>query len=259
LAKGNYFVMRVVTLGAVWVMLLVLAMSSLTYLSSLFSNNPERHNISSLSWAGYVVANDFITPEFEVVAINASWVVPTVNNSNGAGYSSAWIGIGGQLDTTLIQVGTEHNVVNGQVTYNAWYEMLPDFAIKIEDMSIRPQDTVMASLTLINPDTDEWSIQIRDVTNGQGFGKNVIYNSSCSSGDWITERPTVNRQISSLSDFGNVTFKDCFVTINNATGRIGNFSYSKVDMINQQNFKLASVSSLGGDGSSFTVSYQASG
>lgn len=257
-AKGNY-VIRAITLGAVWVMLLVLAMSSLTYLSLLFSNNPESHNIASLSWAGYVIANDFLTSEFEVVAINASWIVPTVNASAGNGYSSTWIGVGGQLDTTLIQVGTEHNVVNGEARYNAWYEMLPDFAIKIEDMTIRPQDTIMASITLVNPEIDQWSIQIRDVTYGQGFSKNVIYNSSRSSGDWIAERPTVNRQISVLSDFGNFTFNDCYVTINDATGHIGNFSYSKVDMINHQNFKLASVSSLGDDGSSFTVSYQASG
>lgn len=239
-------------------MLLVIAMSSLSYLSSLFSNHPISHNIASLSWAGYVVSDDFTTPEFEVIAINASWIVPTVNASAGDGYSSAWVGIGGQLDSTLIQVGTLHNALNGQETYNAWYEMLPDFAIKIEDMTVNPKDTVVASITLVNPATDEWNIQITDITNGQGFSKSVIYNSTRSSGDWIAERPTVNQQISSLSNFGNLTFNGSYVTINQATAPIGNFTYSQVEMINQQNVELASVSSLGDDGASFTVSYRAS-
>ena len=44
-------------------------------------------------------------------------IVPKVNVSAGDGYSSAWIGIGGELEKSLIQVGTEQDVVNGQDTY----------------------------------------------------------------------------------------------------------------------------------------------
>ena len=91
----------------------MLSLFLLSILASLFASNPQGQSISSLSWAGYTIEKNS-NPQFEVIGVNASWIVPKVNVSAGDGYSSAWIGIGGQLDKTLIQVGTEQDVVNGQ-------------------------------------------------------------------------------------------------------------------------------------------------
>ena len=71
------------------------------------------------------------------------------------------------------------------------------------------------------------------------------------------ERPTINNQTSTLPDFGNITFTDCHVNVNNVTGLIATFSFSKIQMTNSQNAKLTSVSALTAGGSSFTVSYLA--
>ena len=90
---------------------------------------------------------------------------------------------------------------------------------------------------------------------GKPSARNVVYNSTRSSGEWIVERPTINNQISTLADFGNITFTDCHVNVNNATGPIAKFSFSKIQMANSQNTELTSVSALTADGSSFTVSY----
>ena len=46
------------------------------------------------------------------------------------------IGIGGRFDKTLIQTGTEQDSVNGNEYYSAWYELLPDQAVRINDISI---------------------------------------------------------------------------------------------------------------------------
>lgn len=231
-------------------------LSFLSALVAIFNSNPEGRTIVSLSWAGYIISQSFNT-QLGVTAIEASWTVPQVNASAGDGYSSAWIGIGGQTDKTLIQVGTEHDSIGEQGTYSAWYELLPNFSVTINEVTIAPGDTIVASLTLINSDTNNWNIQLSDTTNGQAFNKNGVYNSTLASGEWIVERPTINKQISTLCDFGNVPFSNCQINVTNVKGAISNFTYSKIQMTNQQAAPLASVSTFSADGSSFTVSYVA--
>ena len=113
LQEKRKFRTRAVFLILVWILLLALSLALLTILLSLFAVNPQGQSVSSLSWAGYIIAKNSANPQLEVIAINASWIAPKVNVSAGDGYSSAWIRIGGQSDKTLIQVGTEHDVVNG--------------------------------------------------------------------------------------------------------------------------------------------------
>jgi hypothetical protein len=230
-------------------------MGFLSFLSDIFNSNPQSHSIVSLSWAGYAVSDGVTNPDLDVIGISASWVIPRVNASGMGGYSSTWIGIGGQLDKTLIQVGTEQNLLGGQEVYSVWYEILPDYAIPVKNLTIRPQDTITASITLVDSATNTWNIQLNDITNGQGFSKTIIYNSTRSSGEWIVERPTVNNQVTMLSDFIEVTFNDCIINTRNSTGVIANYTASKIQMTNQQNTQLASVSPLNGDGSGFTVTY----
>ncbi len=247
---------RTVILILIWVLLLVLSLSLLSILASLFASNPQGQIILSTSWAGCIIPKNS-NPHFEVIAVNASWIVPKVNVSSGNDDSSAWIGIGGELDKTLIQVGTEQDVVNGQGTYSAWYELLPSFAVRLTSITVSPGDTMVASINLVNSATNEWSIQISDATTGRAFSNNVFYNSTRPSGEWIVERPTVNKQITALADFGNITFTGCHINVNYATGPIAKFSFTKIQMTNSQNAKLTSVSTLTASGSSFTVSYLA--
>jgi len=239
-----------------WILLLVLSLFLLSILASLFAGYPQGQSISSLSWAGYTIEKNS-NSKFEVIGVNASWIVPEVNVSAGNGYSSAWIGIGGELDKSLIQVGTEQDVIHGRSTYTSWYELLPSFAVTLNSITLSPGDAVVASINLVNSNTNLWSIQIRDATTGQAFSQNVVYNSTRSSGEWIVERPTINNQIATLADFGNVTFSGCHVNVSNVTGPITKFSFSEIQMANSQNARLASVSALTADGSSFMISYVA--
>ena len=116
---------------------------------------------------------------------------------------------------------------------------------------------MVAALSLIDFNANLWNIKLSDISNGETFNLNVNYNSSFSSGEWIVERPSVNNRISTLCDFGNVPFSNCQIQLNNVSGVIGNFSYTEIQMANQQNTPLASVSTLNADGSSFTVTYAA--
>jgi hypothetical protein len=232
----------------------VLSLSFLSILLSSFASNPQGESISTLSWAGYIVWRAS-NAKVEVAAISASWVVPAINASAGVGYSSMWIGIGGQLEKTLIQVGTEQDVTDGQDTYYAWYELLPSYAVVLNNITVSPGDMMVASISLVDSSTNHWSIQISDTTTGQDFGTTVVYNSTRSSGEWIMERPTVANKLTTLADFRNVTFTSCYLSANNISGSISKFYFSRLEMTNSQNVQLISVSSLKANGTRFTISY----
>jgi hypothetical protein len=122
--KGNY---RAIVTGIV----LLIVTGAIIYLvffnSSGFLQPSLPVPVVSLAanWAGYVAASNLFFPQSTVTAVSASWTVPSVKNVGVDAYSSVWVGVGGQFESSLIQVGTEQDFVNGAPTYLAWYEMLP--------------------------------------------------------------------------------------------------------------------------------------
>jgi hypothetical protein len=239
----------------VWILLLAASLYLLNLLDATFQSNPQGQSMLSRTWAGYVVETDLEKTHEQIVSINASWTVPRIRVSSTDAFSSTWIGIGGRFDQTLIQAGTEHDSVNGNEYYSAWYELLPGNAVRITDMSVSPGDLITASITLVDADTNMWSVKVYDAGKKQGFQQTFAYNSSQVSSEWIVESPTLDGQISSLANFGKLTFKDAYVKIGDNVGTISSFSYSQVIMTNDLSVELASVSPLSADGSGFNVTY----
>jgi hypothetical protein len=207
----------------------------------------------SEQWAGYVARSSLLVPQATVTSVSGSWIVPAIPATSGDTYSGVWVGIGGFGENTLIQAGTLQQCADGRVTYYAWYELLPALAVRISDLRIRAGDTISASIRLVDEAEDTWSVEINDVAGGESFRRTFVYNSSRLSGEWIVERPTINQRVSNLSDFGSVTFSECYATLGNTTGTITEFKRYKLDMYTSGNVHLANVTSLSSDGSSFTV------
>jgi hypothetical protein len=210
------------------------------------------------NWAGYIVASDLQNPQSSVTSVSASWAIPTVTPSPKDAFSAIWIGVGGYFDKSLLQVGSEQDCTGGQVVYFVWYELLPATSITLDTITVNPGDQINASLTLVDPSTDEWSIFIADQTSNQAYQNNVTYASSQLSAEWIVERPSTGRHILTLANIESVTFTDCQATIGAQTGVISDFPTIQSVMyhgvldevgINQ----LAATSDLKSGGSSFTV------
>lgn len=211
------------------------------------------------NWAGYVAASDLQNPQPVVIGVSGSWVVPSITDIGTDAFSAIWVGIGGEFDQTLIQVGTEQDSINGIAQYSVWYELLPNDSITIDTLVISPGDQIEASINLIGSYTNQWSISITDVTTGQNYENNFTYTSGNLSAEWIVERPEVDNAISYWADFGTVTFTSCRSVFKNKVGVISDFSSNEVLMDAQvrhnQLVQLVDVSELSSDGSQFTVTF----
>ena len=75
---------RGIILITVWVLMLLLALSALTFLEGTLNALPDSHVIASVGWAGYVVSSSFNQKQ-DIVQVSGSWIVPTVNASQGMG------------------------------------------------------------------------------------------------------------------------------------------------------------------------------
>jgi hypothetical protein len=135
-------------------------------------------------------------------SITGNWTVPraTQHTRKQDEYSSDWIGIGGGCvdasclvtDSTLIQTGTEQDVAaNGKASYSAWWELIPAPSLTITSIMVRPGDRMHASIAEVVPDSNVWTIAIKDLTNGQSYTTTVPYSSTHATAEWIEETPLI--------------------------------------------------------------------
>jgi hypothetical protein len=113
--------------------------------------------------------------------------------------SATWIGIGGGCidagckatdPTGLIQTGTEQDVgSSGAASYSAWWELVPAPAVTIGKMTVKRGDRMYASVAEAVPDSEIWTITLRDLSRHERFSTTVPYPSSHASAEWIEERP----------------------------------------------------------------------
>jgi hypothetical protein len=151
--------------------------------------------------------------------------------------------------------------VNGSPVYYAWYEMLPQEAITIDSMTVSPGDRMQASINLVDANSYLWTVSISDLSSGQNFQQTFTYNSTQLSAEWIIERPNVNNKITTLADFGNATFDNCYASFVDKNGSISDYPNAIIVMSTQtsrgQTVQLVNVSGLSNNGTQFTVNYLA--
>ncbi|HUB92950.1 MAG TPA: G1 family glutamic endopeptidase [Verrucomicrobiae bacterium] len=198
------------------------------------------------NWAGYVSTGGTYT------AISGSWNVPSVaTGTNSEAADATWIGIGGDTSDDLIQIGTQNDVEDGQVTTGTFYERLPDASETIASVNVSAGDAVTASIKQVDP--DEWSVSITDTTNGESFSNTVAYNSTNSSAEWIEEAPSDGNAIVPLDEFGSVAFTSGSTIENGTTLSIAGSKAQALTMVSSDGETLATTSALNSAGTGFTV------
>jgi large repetitive protein len=229
---------------------------------------------TSTNWSGYAVETDLSDPATgAVTSVSGSWVVPAVSGT-GTAYSSVWVGIDGYSSSSVEQIGTDSDIVNGKAEYYAWYEMYPSASVTITTLEIHAGDAVTAQVEYVTTDQypqGAFELSISDTTTGETYSITLPDEISSgqgqattkadrSSAEWIVEAPSSTYGVLPLANFGSVTFTDASATINGKTGSIGDSAWAAaaINMVSRS-VTEATTSALDSTGSSFSVTYNSSG
>ena len=114
----------------------------------------------SANWSGYMATGGTYT------GVSGTWTVPSVRSSSTYRADAAWVGIGGVSTSDLIQAGTSATTGSGPTTYQAWIEMLPNFAQNVP-LNVGSGDSVSVSIS--EQSSGKWKIAIVNNTSGQSY------------------------------------------------------------------------------------------
>jgi hypothetical protein len=171
---------------------------------------------TSTHWSGYAVSGTNATH------VTGTWTVPTVHCAAGENsdnsWSSAWVGIDGDVSNTVEQVGTDSDCRKGSPVYYAWYEMYPKSAV-ILPLTVSAGDSVTGDVSY-----GSGVFTLTFTAPGQPPFQTNLQSKKAerTSVEWILEGPANQ----SLSNFGSVLFTDAFATINGdpADVAVGDFA-----------------------------------
>ncbi|PWI57440.1 hypothetical protein BM613_08690 [Sulfoacidibacillus thermotolerans] len=138
----------------------------------------------------------------------------TCSSSNT--YSATWIGIDGFTNHQLIQVGTAQNNVNGQPQYFAWWEVLPAPEVPLDTTQYPVVAGDQIEAKIAKQANGSWTITLNNQTQRWSFEqKEIDYLGPQTSVEWIEEAPTLNGELTTLADYGMVTFHSLLVNDQN--------------------------------------------
>jgi Peptidase A4 family/Bacterial Ig-like domain (group 3) len=212
-----------------------------------FVTPPEPHTSGgqyaneSSNWSGQIATGSTFS------GISADWVVPSIQPTQASEASGTWIGIdnGEGPDGSIIQTGTGQLTHGGATTYYAWYELYPQNAVVLGDVS--PGDQMEAFIGYDSGST--WTLELTDVSSRNSTGAQpVTYTGPADTAEWIEEAPSVTSGPQpALANFGSATFTDMGLTAAGAD------SIDPTDMVDGSGNVIASTGAI--SNSSFTIDY----
>jgi hypothetical protein len=213
---------------------------------------------SSYNWSGYAITGAVGS----ITTAQGSWVVPTVTcGAKEKSYSADWVGIDGFSSSTVEQTGTDSDCKAGVPNYYAWYEFYPAASKNIGAIAVHPGDVIAARVTYSSGST--FKVAIKDMTTGKSYSTSgSVSGAQRTSAEFIVEAPEtclLRCKLTSLSDFGTVSFSNCAVTVGGVLANIGTYgsAIQEITMVGQSNPSVvkAQPSAIGADGASFTVQW----
>jgi hypothetical protein len=244
---------------------------------------PNANPGTSSNWSGYVAETNFASPQPDSVTyVSGSWVVPRVTvppgfNSIGPFAAATWVGIDGWLGNTVEQVGTQQEVIGGDVSYVAWWEMFSSVTKQpeqvITSMTVEPGDSITGSVLYVSSGTHAGQFELTITDNSRSNDSFTTYQTSSatqsplatrSTAEWIVETPSFGGALATLPDFGEVTFTDATTVIDGVSGPIdstqqGDPWQAEALNITSNGVRLDTTSTLTPSGGGFAVIYDTSG
>lgn len=189
--------------------------------------------VQSTNWSGYADDNASGTKYSKVVG---KWTEPTGKCSGSTTSLAAfWVGIDGYTSGSVEQDGTLIECVKGTAHYYTWWEMYPSNAIQVVGKTLKPGDTITASVV---KSSTTYTLKLTDSTHtGDSFTKKKTCGASTcpdTSAEWIAEAPccaSTNTPYP-LTNFGTWSLHGAAVTGSGKSGTISSFHHDAITMIN---------------------------
>lgn len=210
---------------------------------------------TSKNWSGYAIQTSLTNPQSNAVSdVKGTWTVPSVTCTSQNTYSSAWVGIDGNSDRTVEQIGTEQDCYNGSPRYYAWYEMYPKMSVN-GILPVSAGDSVSGRVQFTG--NGQFVLTLTDNTSGKSFSTTQrLMKAQRSSAEWILEAPW-SGSILTLANFGTINFSGASTIVNGHTGTISDkaWQFDPITMVNGP--ATATPSGLKSGGSAFSVTWSA--
>jgi Peptidase A4 family len=200
--------------------------------------------VQSTNWSGYAdTSTTFST-------VTGSWTEPSVSCTSQTSLAAFWVGIDGFTSGSVEQDGTLAECFRGSAFYFTWWEMYPTNSIQVVGSSVRPGDSISASVVRSG------SSYTLKVTDSSHSGNSFTISQSCSgcansSAEWIAEAPSGSGGVFPLSNFHSWTLSGA--TVN--SGVISSFTDDEITMIDSSGLVKAQPGALNGSGNGFSVSW----
>jgi hypothetical protein len=172
-------------------------------------------NVTS-NWAGYIA---MAQGKSSASYVNGTWTTPSLTcTSTSRTGVLFWIGLGGVSPAPLEQIGTTAFCLNGQPTYDAWYEAVPtENHIVVLNETPSPGERVHAALTYSNS-TDEFTYEITIGSQApETFTQSYANVTAPMSAEWVVEAPFTPFGAITMANFGSVSFH-ASATVGGQTG-----------------------------------------
>ncbi|EEA28697.1 hypothetical protein TMatcc_002948 [Talaromyces marneffei ATCC 18224] len=218
----------------------------------------QKNNDQSTNWSGAVLVDSgFTKVSGSVVAPTAS--IPSGGDDTTQYCASVWVGIDGDTcQSALLQTGFDFCIQGGSVSYDSWYEWIPDNAYDFSGIDISAGDTIEMSVEATSQTSGVATIT--NQSNGQSvthtFTSSEVQSSLCqTNAEWIVEDFTIinggSQSLAPFPAFDSVTFTDATAT--NGGGSVGTSGANLIDLIDQSGNVVTTSSA---SGNQVVVTYQ---
>jgi hypothetical protein len=170
-------------------------------------------NATSTNWSGAV---NFSPKNIPFSWVAGRWNVPQPDAAvSGFSYCSQWVGIDGFSSGDVLQAGTETEVLEIlwfkiPIIYT-WWEWFPAGEVAIKNLPAAVGDKMYC--LICSGSTTTATIYFSNQTQGVSTSFSITAPAGTTlvgdNAEWVVERPTINGNLPSLTDYHEVDFDEC--------------------------------------------------
>ncbi len=207
--------------------------------------------VQSGNWSGYADTGSGYS------TVTGTWTEPTGTCTSATSLAAFWVGIDGFTSGTVEQDGTLIECFEGSAFYFTWWEMYPTNDIQVVGETLRPGDSISASVTRSG------SSYTLKVTDSSRSGNNISTTQSCSScanssAEWIAEAPSGSSGVEPLTNYHTWTLNSATVKAGSTSGVISTFADDEITMVDSSGNVESQPGALSSGGNSFTTTFKRS-